>query len=126
MTAKLSAKRNGRVDSGGRFYCPCGAEHSRGPVNGDKAWRCLICGETRRPSINPAYKRLMEHERSQPAYEDLRIALDESLKLQAHYAKLLNIHDGGKRVVFEKADAWVSRLRETGKLKPAGETPAAR
>jgi len=47
---------------------------------------------------------------------DLRIALEESVKLQSHYAELLNLHDGGKRVGFKNADAWIERLRETGTL----------
>jgi hypothetical protein len=34
---------------------------------------------------------------------DLLIALEESVKLQSHYAKLLNMHDGGKRLEFKNA-----------------------
>lgn len=48
--------------------------------------------------------------------EVLELALSESLKLQSHYAKLLNMHDGGQRVGFESPAAWIARLRETGKL----------
>ena len=48
--------------------------------------------------------------------EELRLALEASIKLQSHYAKLLNMHDGGQRQPFENADAWIARLRETGKL----------
>lgn len=44
------------------------------------------------------------------------IALEESLKLQTHYAKLLNMHDGGKRIGFETVDAWLERLEEVKKL----------
>lgn len=47
---------------------------------------------------------------------ELEIALRESVKLQAHYATLLNMHDGGHRMVFPDADAWIARLRETGTL----------
>jgi hypothetical protein len=43
---------------------------------------------------------------------ELEVALDESVKLQSHYAVLLNIHDGGKRRTFENAEAWLARLRE--------------
>ena len=39
-----------------------------------------------------------------------REALEESVKLQTHYAKLLNMYDGGKRIGFDNADAWLSRL----------------
>lgn len=37
---------------------------------------------------------------------ELESALRESLKLQSHYATLLNQYDGGKRIVFEDAEAW--------------------
>jgi hypothetical protein len=43
---------------------------------------------------------------------ELRTALDESIKLQAHYAELLNMHDGGRRHPFKSADEWIARLRE--------------
>jgi hypothetical protein len=42
----------------------------------------------------------------------LRFALEESVKLQAHYAKLLNMHDGGERMVFPTVEAWIARLDE--------------
>lgn len=32
---------------GGRYFCPCGADHDRGPVDGQRAYRCLRCGDTR-------------------------------------------------------------------------------
>lgn len=46
----------------------------------------------------------------------LTVALRESLKLQSHYAKLLNMHDGGKRIGFETVDEWIERLKTTGTL----------
>lgn len=47
---------------------------------------------------------------------DLLVALDESVKLQSHYAKLLNMHDGGVRRPFASLKEWMERLRETKKL----------
>ena len=47
---------------------------------------------------------------------ELALALDESVKLQSHYAMLLNMHDGGERMQFANAAAWIARLRETGTL----------
>jgi len=44
----------------------------------------------------------------------LRHALEESLALQAHYATLLNMYDGGHRMIFETPESWIKRLRETG------------
>ena len=37
----------------------------------------------------------------------LREALDESVKLQSHYALLLNTWDGGERISFKSTDAWL-------------------
>jgi hypothetical protein len=49
--------------------------------------------------------------------EELEIALRESVKLQAFYAALLNIHDGGHRMSFPTPEAWIARLRETGTIR---------
>lgn len=46
------------------------------------------------------------------AVSDLRSALEESLRLQAHYAKLLNMYDGGSRMVFGSVEEWLERLKE--------------
>ena len=46
----------------------------------------------------------------------LRIALDESVALQSHYAVLLNIMDGGKRLTFTSGDDWINRLKEIGRI----------
>lgn len=42
--------------------------------------------------------------------DTLQIALDESLKLQSHYAKLLNTYDGGQRLQFHTIASWLTRL----------------
>jgi hypothetical protein len=63
---------------------------------------------------------LLEAAKEGRAYEasevELRLALEESVKLQSFYAKHLNIWDGGKRIGFKDAAAWVGRLRETKTL----------
>ncbi len=38
-------------------------------------------------------------------------ALEESVKLQSHYASLLNMDDGGERLVFRDAEDWIHRQR---------------
>jgi hypothetical protein len=43
---------------------------------------------------------------------ELRAALEESVKLQSHYATLLNAWDGGQRLTFVNADEWLARLKE--------------
>ena len=51
-----------------------------------------------------------------------KLALEESVGLQSHYAKLLNMYDGGERIGFENAEAWIARLRECGKLPTTANT----
>jgi hypothetical protein len=43
---------------------------------------------------------------------ELEAALKQSVKLQSHYALLLNQYDGGERRVFTSAREWLDRLRE--------------
>ena len=43
--------------------------------------------------------------------EKQREALEQSVKLQSHYAVLLNGYDGGKRKQFKTAQEWIDRLR---------------
>ena len=45
-------------------------------------------------------------------------ALEMSVKLQSHYASLLNNYDGGKRMTFKDADAWMCRLAAIRKSAP--------
>lgn len=44
-------------------------------------------------------------------YEELERALEESVKLQSHYAELLNNYDSGERLIFKDAYEWLRRLR---------------
>ncbi len=43
--------------------------------------------------------------------QELEEALERSVKLQSHYAGLLNIWDGGERMKFTDAEDWLARLR---------------
>ena len=47
------------------------------------------------------------------AYDKLITALEKSLKLQSHYAYLLNMYDGGTRIQFENSEKWIERLKKT-------------
>jgi hypothetical protein len=49
--------------------------------------------------------------------EQLRAALDASVKLQSHYAMLLNDWDGGERMRFESSAAWMERLAKVNAEK---------
>ena len=60
-------------------------------------------------------KKINFHEKAKQL--DLLIALEKSVELQSHYAKLLNMYDGGKRIGFKNAYEWITRLRKTGTLK---------
>lgn len=51
--------------------------------------------------------------------EELYTALEESIKLQVHYAKILNCYDGGGRCEDFTAGTWLLRLKELGKIKKA-------
>lgn len=55
---------------------------------------------------------------------ELRHALEESVKLQSHYATLLNMHDSGQRMTFT-ADTWLERLtgKPTAEQRPAELRP---
>lgn len=50
-------------------------------------------------------------------YDEVWYALEESVKLQSHYAELLNMYDNGERMKFKDAKEWLLRLRELEKKK---------
>jgi len=56
------------------------------------------------------------HARLFAAGSGLVEALEESVKLQSHYAGILNDYDGGKRLQFADAQAWLDRLTALSKL----------
>jgi len=45
----------------------------------------------------------------------LEEALEESVRLQSHQARLLNQYDGGERRQFADREEWIARLAECGK-----------
>ncbi len=53
---------------------------------------------------------LTSHNLNDELLEALR-ALEESVSLQGHYARLLNEYDGGERRQFGNAREWIERLR---------------
>ena len=46
---------------------------------------------------------------------DLREALEQSVKLQSHYARLLNEYDNGERIIFNTTQEWLDRLEALAK-----------
>lgn len=42
----------------------------------------------------------------------LKLALEEALRLNAHYASLLNQYDSGNRRGFATMEDWLKRLRD--------------
>lgn len=62
------------------------------------------------------------YEDSADSVQELMEALIESVKLQSHYAGLLNEYDGGKRQQFSCPAHWIQRLIETGTIKKATGT----
>jgi len=93
-----------------RLSCSCGGTVVPQPNMTPGEW-----GDARR-----AFK--VRHAGPKLTVAELEVTLTESVQLQAFYAKLLNQHDGGERIVFSSVEAWVARLRETGKL-PKKTTP---
>jgi hypothetical protein len=53
--------------------------------------------------------------------ERLRAALERSVQLQSHYAKLLNEYDGGNRMQFDDADQWLARLEQIKVFRSGGK-----
>jgi len=45
--------------------------------------------------------------------ERMKYLLKRSLKLQSHYAELLNINDGGTRLQFPTIESWELQLIRT-------------
>lgn len=58
---------------------------------------------------------------AKPCRAVLIAALEQSVALQSHYAKLLNIYDGGKRMTFANAAAWMARLKALAREKRTGD-----
>jgi hypothetical protein len=50
-------------------------------------------------------------------YDEVWYALEEAIKLQAHYAELINMHDGGQRIAFKTAKEFLDRLRKLDNTK---------
>jgi hypothetical protein len=50
--------------------------------------------------------------------------LEQSVKLQSHYATLLNMHDGGTRMVFAHCGEWLARLRQLERTEDTASPPA--
>ncbi len=69
-------------------------------------------------SIDDAFKSCQDHayavgyRRGREDLIELRAALGESLKLQSHYAELLNMFDGGKRKGFASVGEWLEALKK--------------
>ena len=53
---------------------------------------------------------------------ELMLVLIESVKLQSHYAALLNMHDGGERMQFSCPAEWIERLKVCGTIPKSEAT----
>jgi hypothetical protein len=53
-------------------------------------------------------------------------ALEESVKLQSHYAKVLNLRDGGGRMTFATGQSWIERLLFLEEHPDAEHAPQSR
>lgn len=89
---------------------------------------CVYCGHRYGPNPGTPITMaeiLRRHVEQCPEHpmSKLKHALEESVKLQAHYAKLLNMHDGGKRMIFESPEEWIARLEDLPKIPPHNFQP---
>jgi hypothetical protein len=96
----------------------------------EKVYRCDKPISNDHPTLSqvPEVKALLQTAVAfaEPRLEELYTALQESLKVQSHYAKLLNMHDGGHRMTFVSPEVWLSRLRHLKKKdkRSAHEVPS--
>lgn len=91
--------------------------NARGARNGMPAVTNVLDILRSSPRLMKLYDEVMEDARSALAIADetsgfgeLRRALDESVKLQSHYAACLNDLDGGRRMLFGSSQEWIDRL----------------
>jgi uncharacterized Zn finger protein (UPF0148 family) len=116
----------------GRIWCPqCGTPSDLEP---DDTWTCPKCqyhwrlrtamelveslrsrahmltGASWEVTANQAMMR-----EAADMIDRLSDALAQSVQLQAHYAELLNMHDGGQRMIFPTVEVWLARLAELRK-----------
>lgn len=72
------------------------------------------------PNDGTPLRRLMwkeAYEQCATSWHEAMLALIESVKLQSHYAELLNMHDGGTRMQFSCAAEWIERLKKVGTIQ---------
>jgi hypothetical protein len=74
-----------------------------------------VCPNDGQPLRRKMWKEAFE-ECTESSHE-VMLALIESVKLQSHYADLLNMHDGGTRMQFSCAADWIQRLKATGTIQ---------
>lgn len=102
-----------------RCYRNCEIEDIR--VSSDEFHQCEDLADEVAGSIESivayAEKSTVDIQMMVETINTLRTALEESVKLQSHYAKLLNMHDGGNRIPFENADQWIRRIAYCRTLK---------
>jgi hypothetical protein len=73
---------------------------------------CNLCGQkSMNCDCTPLERDLSDQvERLEGQLQTLQNALEKSVKLQSHYAELLNMYHGGERLQFADAAAWIQRL----------------
>lgn len=65
----------------------------------------------------------MPEENENYTNEQLRFALEQSVKLQSHYAHILNMYDSGNRKMFRDANEWIERLKDVSDLRNFASSP---
>lgn len=109
----------GDAAAGERFACAAVASELAAMVRDGRHTVALDSYPAYADACDTIAERIRQRGRGEPGElrDELRNALEESVKLQAHYAQQLNMRDGGQRRVFANADEWLERLRETRLMK---------
>src|SRR5580692_8269755 len=88
-------------------------ERAAGNTDTDPRWLAASClrrmsdWEQRTLMCADAFDRVVgQRDRAEKERDRLRHALEQSVRLQSHYAGLLNQYDGGQRLQFATADEW--------------------
>jgi uncharacterized Zn finger protein (UPF0148 family) len=78
---------------------------------------CPICDDASEGLVNDIDQLQQQRDHLQAENQRLKEALEELIKLQSHYATLLNGYDDGCRHPFESAEEWMDRLEELKRVE---------
>lgn len=66
---------------------------------------------------------MREHPATKYDFLEIWVALEELVKLQSHYARILNQYDGGNRLEFQSANEWMDRQKRMNRRHDDNKSP---